>query len=500
MRHLSTLVRVILLAFMVFLSGVLMLKSSPMAFPTEREMEDLTAGYSYLRFLDYRLDAAHPPLGKILEAAPLFVQKMNFPKESLNWQKDINGATEVSQQFFYESGNDQTKMTSSGRGVSIFLTLILIPLLYLVARELMGKWWALLPPFLFAFFPALLAAGQIADGRAAENLFFFLAVTTFLLFLNRPAKKHLLLAGITFGLAQLTTFAALILIPFFLFILLIFYLAGVRRDFSMTEPHERFRRFSLRAWRYARALFIIFLVGFLLVFLCYLLFTIKYPIEKQESDTAFILDQFQSQLRGSAIIWLSSTPILRGFGHYLLGLSFNSPDIAGLNLLTSAVTRAPLALLGMAILALAFSLLNIARALLAIIKRRSRKLSDYLNTNFSEFAMLIFVFVYWTAAMMRGIMDLAGVLATLPFIFILIASGIKKWAAGAELEKAGNLVLKVFIIYEEFIQISLKSAVLAALVIGYFVTALIVYPNFDSFSNLIAGKPNGVSDISDFQL
>lgn len=467
-----------------------MVKSSLGDSPIAPEPANLAAGYGYIRHLDYRLDPAQPPLAKVLSALPLLLQQPVFPVGSLNWQRDINGAELVGQQFLYGSGNGAGRMVNSARVIPIVLTLILIVAIYFLSKGLIGKWWALLPTFLFAFSPLALAYSHYATASAATTLSIFLAIIAFLNFLNHQSRKHLFWSGLAFGFAQLASFSALILIPYFIAILGIFYLASLRRDWQMTEPSNRFHRFFSRAERYLRSLLVIFVIGFLLAFGFYLLFTLGYPIEKQQSDTAFLLGSFQPKWLGDFIIQLSSIPFLRAAGHYLLGIAMNWPvesGVAWYSLILSALFKTPLAVLALILISAGFSLTNAGKAAWSMLRRRTKNFSDYLNTNFTEFAMLIFVGAYWAGGLALGVSGFEKMLPTLPFLFILVGSGIKKWSAGTELENARNLVIKIFLVYEEFLQLSLKSAVLIILVVACFVTTLITYPHFLSFSNLLAG-------------
>ena len=45
------------------------------------ESAHIPAGYSYVKYFDYRLNPEHPPLVKILAGLPLLFQKLNFPKD-----------------------------------------------------------------------------------------------------------------------------------------------------------------------------------------------------------------------------------------------------------------------------------------------------------------------------------------------------------------------------------------------------------------------------------
>mgnify|MGYP001600129432 FL=1 len=65
------------------------------------ETAHIAAGYSYLKFLDYRLNPEHPPLLKIISAIPLLFLDLEFPSASPAWQNEVNGQWEVGRQFLY---------------------------------------------------------------------------------------------------------------------------------------------------------------------------------------------------------------------------------------------------------------------------------------------------------------------------------------------------------------------------------------------------------------
>src|SRR3989344_5731594 len=158
------------------------------------ELAHIPAGYGYVRYLDYRLNPEHPPLVKALAALPLIFQnsfgsaqdKLNFPTNKDSWQSDVNGQWSAGSQFLYESGNDADKIIQWSRLGPIILTLLLIIFIYLWAKELIGRWWALLPTFLFALSPTVLAHGHYVTTDLGAAFGIFIATYYFIKFFLHP--------------------------------------------------------------------------------------------------------------------------------------------------------------------------------------------------------------------------------------------------------------------------------------------------------------------------
>lgn len=480
----------IILVFIVFFSGVLLIKSSLGDSTITPELANIAAGYGYIRHLDARLDPTQPPLAKAISTLPLLLQRPNFPVNSLNWQRDINGSRDVGRQFLYQSDNDPNRILNAVRIFPIIFSILLLLAIYWWSKELMGKWWALLPTFLMAFYPTFLSSGHYATPASLTALSIFAALFAFLNFLNLPSRKKLFIAGAALGIAQVTSFASLILIPIFAVILICFYLNNTGRDWMTTESSARFHRFSKRAARYLESFLFILLISFLLVSTFYIFLTLGYPALKQHSDTQFLLNSFEPKWLADPVIQLSGVPIIRGVAQYLLGILMNLPASNGSwsQIPVALLLKTPLPATLLILITLFASLINIAKAVWSAFRRRKHQLSDYLTTNFSEFSMMILIAAYWPITIIFfPSAGLAGLLPTLPFVFILTASGIKKWVSGAELEKSKNLMIKIFLVYEEFFQISVKTAAIVVLVGIYFTTALIAYPHFLSYANIAAG-------------
>jgi len=516
----------LILGIFLIASFLLMFNASQKESATMDELAHIPAGYGYVRYLDYRLNPEHPPLVKAIAAFPLIFQKLNFPTDKFPWQKDINGQWAAGAQFLYESGNDADKIIQWARLGPMLLTLILITFIYLWAKELMGRWWALLPTFLFAFSPNVLAHGHYVTTDIGAALGIFIASYYFIKFLLQPTKRHLIFSGITFGIAQLMKFSAVLLIPFFAFLILIFYFWKIY--------HSR-QKYLSQAFKYFKALVIIFLIGYSLVYIVYLIFTLNYPIEKQITDTKFILTSFaggpdqnwQSCKLTSNIplkrharclaeidIWIAQNKILRPLGHYLLGVLMVFQRSSGGNTayflgeVSAAgwwyyfpvvfLLKEPLPSLILIVLALILAIWRIIKNIKSQWSKVISHLSDYIGTHFAEFSMLIFIILYWAYSMNSPLnIGVRHILPTIPFIYILTISGLKKWT-NKKIIFNENLLIKFFSFLNNFLRTSLKIIFIFGLLVFYLIETILAKPYFLSYFNELAGGiENGYKYVTD---
>ncbi len=493
-----------LVAAMILAAALLMLNASRGDSGIIDELAHIPAGYSYVRYLDYRLNPEHPPLVKALAGLPLLFQDLNFPTDRDPWAKDINGQWAAGAQFLYESDNDADNIIFAARFGPIILTLILILVIYLLAKDLIGRWWALLPTFLVAFSPTLLAHGHYVTTDVAATLGTVVATWAFLNFLNSSTRKNLVLAGLAFGFAQITKFSAFLLAPYFVILAVVFYLVGKMRGW---QPGS--------FWWHIKSLLYIFLIGLALIYVIYFFLTLNYPIEKQVSDTEFILTSFSPRFLPEFTTLLAQNHITRPAAEYLLGLlmvlqrSSGGNTVYFLGEVTAAGSRLyfplvflmkePIPSLLMILFAFGFSIWEALKGSFSMLFRRGRNLLDYLATNFTEFAMLLFIVIYWLSSVTSNLnIGVRHILPTLPFIYILSAGAIKNWFSFKNLEAVRNFAIKIFVLYQELVSVSIKSAILGALLLWYFISTLLAAPHFLSYFNIAAGGlTNGWRHVTD---
>ncbi len=474
------------------------------------ELAHIPAGYGYVKYFDFRLNPEHPPLVKALAAIPLLFQDLNFPTNQDSWQTYINGQWDAGRQFLYESGNDADQIINGARVGPILLTLLLILVVYLWSKELLGAGWALLPTALIAFSPTVLAHGHYVTTDVGAALGIFIATFTFIKYLDHKTGKWLIIAGLAFGTAQLMKFSAVLLIPFFFAIA---FFVILRRLYT-----SGWKGAALAAGNFIASFAGIFIVGLLLIYAVYFIFTLNEPIEIQYRDTATILQSFNggpdpewkscspasftTRCIAEIDIWMSQNKVFRPLGEYLLGVLMVGQRASGGNTgyFLGEVSAAgwwyyfPLVFLlkeplpSLLLIALIF-LLTSGR----IIKNRNytpKAFFDYMGLHLAEFSMLLFFTLYWIYSIRSPLnIGVRHILPTLPFLYILVASGVKNWVVRRDLAM-GSAMRKFFMTLGQLVKTSAKGLILAILVIWYLGEALITTPHYLSYFNQIGGGTN----------
>lgn len=173
----------------------------------------LSAGYSYWKTGDYRLNREHPPLGKLLVAIPLLALDPELPVNDASWA----GADEIAfgRAFLYHNRLPAGELLLAGRCVTILLTAVLcLALAFWVARRA-GAAAAVIALLLFGFDPTAVAHGRYTTDDMAVTLFAFLAVIFWDAAIRRNRASLWLVAGVAFGAAVGTKYSAAFLIPVF---------------------------------------------------------------------------------------------------------------------------------------------------------------------------------------------------------------------------------------------------------------------------------------------
>ncbi len=485
------------------------------------ELAHIPAGYGYVHNLDYRLNPEHPPLVKALTALPLLFLNPHFPTNDQAWATDINGQWAMGNKFLYESGNDADQILQWARLGPILLTILLIILIYVWSRELLGNWWALLPAFLFGISPNVLAHGHYVttDVGAAFGIVF--ATYYFLKFIQGPSRKRLVYAGLAFGVAMVAKFSTALLVPYFVFLLVVFYLAGMLRDWNQTEAGSRLSRFAKRAWRYLKSIIAVFVIGYaLIVYPIYFLFTVNYPAQRQAADTEFILGSFAggptqpghfckpSRCLADINILMTKNPVTRPLAEYMLGVLMVLQRSAGGNTayflgnVSSAgstwyfpvvyLLKEPLPALIMIFIALALSIAAIIKRATSRESAIKTKMLDYLELNFAEFSMIVFVVFYW-AWSMKGNLNIGArhLLPTLPLIYVLTAGVWKRWTTNIQLAGGLSGLGLIWLLFKKLFSKSLKYLFLMFLLLWLALETLAATPYFLSYFNEIGGSISG---------
>lgn len=458
----TNLIATLLLLFMAGLSFFSMVNDSL----TMDEVAHLPSGYSYLTQKDMRLNPEHPPLIKDLGALPLlFIDNINFPSEIEAWQTKVNGQWDFGFYFLYHAGNPADQMIFWGRIPMILVLLILGFYVFKWTRELFGNCAGLLALFFFSFSPTFIAHGRLVTTDVAAAAGAFIATYYFVKALRIPSARNIVLAGITFGIAELLKFSLILLLPFYVFLAGIWWIIKSDTLFPVLK-----------------ILFSVFLIGFLLIWPVYQYHVWNYPVERQVEDTRVYLAAYPEQLT-TAITKMVEVPVLRPYAQYLTGLFMVFNRVTGGNTtyflgeVSNQGWKNYFPVVYAIKLPLAFHVLTLIALIYAawLIKKPFwqnplRRLFNWLRAHFAEFAMLSFIAIYWVASLVGTLnIGIRHLLPTFPFVMLLVAGVTSLWLKPPLLK--------------------LKTAFLMFLIFWQALTVAAIYPYFLAYFNELAGGP-----------
>lgn len=447
---------------------------------TTDESPHISAGYSYLTQKDMRLNPEHPPLVKDVSAIPLLFQDINFPSTHPSWSENINDQWAFGPELIFNSENNSDKIMNSARTAMLLFLILLGIYIFKWAKERYGGRVALVALFFFALSPTFLAHGRLVTTDVAAAFGFVFSFYYFFKFLKTPNRKNIILAGLSFGVAQLLKFSLILLIPFYGGIFFVYWL--INRD-------------KVRFWRYFGFIVLIFLIGFILVWPVYQYHVWNYPPDLQVRDTAHILSSSQFKFIADKVVWMADKPFLRPYAQYGLGLlmvfqrttggntTFFMGDVASTAWKSYFPVvfglKVPLALILLMLLSLWVGFKSLINNKINL-KNAKRWLRDY----FVEFGWLAFVIFYWALSVFGNLnIGIRHVLPTFPFIYLLVSGQIQKWRR------------------EKPLKIVSRSVFLTMILLWYGAVSLFTFPFFLVYFNEVAGGPdNGHNYVVDSNL
>jgi Dolichyl-phosphate-mannose-protein mannosyltransferase len=192
------------------------------------EAMHLAAGYSYLAKKDFRIEPQNPPLIKELLALPLFLTyRLPFNPDPQHW-READGYL-IGRDLLYNSTPSADRMLALTRFPNLFLGTILVALIAWWAHRLWGNRAAILAVALASLEPNLVAHSSLVTTDIGVTLFIFLTVYLFWEYVNRPTWTLLIATGISTGMALLSKFSAVLLIPMIALIVTASVLIGSER-------------------------------------------------------------------------------------------------------------------------------------------------------------------------------------------------------------------------------------------------------------------------------
>jgi hypothetical protein len=191
-----------------FIQGNRFIESNSQTFD---EAVHLTAGYSYLKRGDFRLNIEDPPLPKLLWALPiLLIHDLPFEPPQDLWEQADEWL--IGKDFLYESSVPFQKLLSMGRWVNLILGGILIVAIGWWSFRLWGYLGSKISMVVASFDPNLLALSCILSSDVSLTLF---TTTTFYLlweYVQKPTSWKIILLGISLGFALGSKFSSIFVV------------------------------------------------------------------------------------------------------------------------------------------------------------------------------------------------------------------------------------------------------------------------------------------------
>lgn len=196
---------------------------------------------------DFGRNPEHPPLVKLLATIPLLRLPLKIPPSQDQFFK--RDAMIGGREFLFKNDADQilfrTRMSAS------LLSLLMMVLVFLAAREMFGAAAGFIALGLLAFDPTVLAHGGVVTTDMGLSCFLFASIYAFYRYVKAPSSRRLMVAGLATGLALASKHSAILVFPMLVLLAMYEALRRVKADESVHASKSK------RALRLAGALVLI---------------------------------------------------------------------------------------------------------------------------------------------------------------------------------------------------------------------------------------------------
>ncbi|MFA6286472.1 MAG: glycosyltransferase family 39 protein [Opitutaceae bacterium] len=182
---------------------------------TSDETAHLVGGYSYWKFNDYRLQPENGNLPQRWAALPLLLEKPRLEPVDEPYVWSLSHVWLISQRFFFDSGNNTDFMLATARAAMMFWSLATGLLVFFWSRRLWGDWGGVFSLTLYVFSATTLAHGPLVTSDMTIAFWLLAACGAYWRHLEKPSMGTLALSLAATGLAAVSKFSFLLLIPTF---------------------------------------------------------------------------------------------------------------------------------------------------------------------------------------------------------------------------------------------------------------------------------------------
>ena len=169
----------------------------------------LTSGYRYLRTGHFLLNPEHPPFQNVLNAAPVLLLNPPLPTDEKVSQDQLGYLTEL----LYRGPIHVDKLLFAARLSSVALSALLILVVAWATRRFFGAPAAILAATLCSLDPNIIAHGRYVTTDISCTVFYLLTGTLWISYLRNPTKSTCAFAGLSLGLALVSKFSMVVLVP-----------------------------------------------------------------------------------------------------------------------------------------------------------------------------------------------------------------------------------------------------------------------------------------------
>lgn len=234
---------------------------------TTDEEVNISAGYSYWKTREIKLNVQSAPLIKLLGSAFILpLELTDFTKEKNYYRMDQR---DFSRLFIYENNIDADKIAFYARLPFIVIGIFFGFYVYLFARKIFGIKSGLFALFLYSFSPSLIAQSNLVTSDISFIFFAFVLIYYLWCYFQKQNIKYALISGIVLGLALVSKFTALYLVPLVLIFFIINAFVKIRGG-----------NFNLK--KNIFGIIIIYFIAFIIIWIFYLPFGGKIEVDEKD--------------------------------------------------------------------------------------------------------------------------------------------------------------------------------------------------------------------------
>lgn len=223
----------------------------------------LVAGYRYWQCGDFGFNAEHPPLMKLIAAAPLWFGHVPQPVGGVCGRepttKDHGYALGI--EYLFGQGLNGDALLYRARLAESVFALILGVFCYLFARTLFGEAAALVALLLLVFEPTILAHGALVTTDTAVTAFTLASVYSLYQYYRRPTVARLIATGIFTGLTFASKHSGVLIVPILISLSILEFIRSRREERNSATSEVSGSPLLRQAIRWAATLLAIFVIA-----------------------------------------------------------------------------------------------------------------------------------------------------------------------------------------------------------------------------------------------